>query len=140
MMTMSPERSSGTRTFSTYVSKARRLIGPSSTKGAIMPRKVNPATKVDVFQWPYGRPMGRRWRIGSTSVRPKHDSALKVAALEIAHPPIPRSSLRSQFTTSAPNFATEPQKQPCPRTAAPHHADTQAAKRFLGKALRGLKE
>ena len=31
-----------------------------------------------------------------------------MAALEVAHPPTPRSSLRRQFTTRAPNFATEP--------------------------------
>ena len=43
---------------------------------------------------------------------PKHDFTPKVATLEIAHPPIPRSSLRSQFTTSAPNFATEPTRAP----------------------------
>lgn len=36
MMTMSPEGNSGTGIFSTQVSKARRSIGPSSTKGAVL--------------------------------------------------------------------------------------------------------
>ena len=60
MTTMSPLRNSGTRTRSTWVSKALRLIGPSSTKGAILPRVVRLATKVVVFQWPCGTPTRRR--------------------------------------------------------------------------------
>lgn len=56
MTTMSPGRSSGTRTCSTYASKASRLIGPERTQGAIMPRRVRAATTVVVFQWPFGTP------------------------------------------------------------------------------------
>jgi hypothetical protein len=52
MMTIEPGFNSGTSTRSTYISKARRLIGPSRTKGAIIPPEDRPATKVVVFQWP----------------------------------------------------------------------------------------
>ena len=41
-------------------SSADRLMGRSSTKGAIMPRMVSPATKVVVFQWPCGTPTRKR--------------------------------------------------------------------------------
>ena len=46
----------------TWASKARQLVGPSSTKGAIMPLRVSPATKVVVFQWLCGWSMRRRLR------------------------------------------------------------------------------
>lgn len=50
-MTMtSPGRSSGSNTFSTYVSKMMRLTGLSMTKGAMKPRNVSAPMKVVVFQ------------------------------------------------------------------------------------------
>ena len=60
MTTTSPGRSSGTRTSLTQASKASRSMAPVSTKGAIMPRRVSPATKAVVFQWPWGTAMRRR--------------------------------------------------------------------------------
>jgi hypothetical protein len=43
-------RSSGISTLATTVSKASLMIGPSSTHGAMKPRRVSALTKVVVFQ------------------------------------------------------------------------------------------
>ena len=50
MMTMSPARNSGTKTFPKWASKASRLMGPSSTNGVIMRRSAVRATNVEVVK------------------------------------------------------------------------------------------
>ena len=57
---MSPGWSVGARTRSTYVWKMTPFMGRSTTKGAVMPSWRRPATKVVVFQCPWGtRPIRR---------------------------------------------------------------------------------
>src|SRR5579859_4715874 len=54
MMTTSPRRSVGTRNCVTQARKLMALTGCLSTHGATMPSQRNAATKVNVFQCPYG--------------------------------------------------------------------------------------
>src|ERR1019366_58829 len=60
MMTMSPRLSVGARHCSIQARKAALVIGPSTTKGAVILSWRSPATKVIVFQCPCGtRPISR---------------------------------------------------------------------------------
>jgi hypothetical protein len=54
MTTMSLRLSVGTRHCSTYARKVFPVMEPSSTHGAVIPLRRRPATKVIVFQCPYG--------------------------------------------------------------------------------------
>src|ERR1035441_1034949 len=74
IITVSPRLSVGTRHRSRYAMKAVAFIGPSSTKGATIPRRRRPAMKVIVFQCPCGTwsinrmPRGQRPRSRTMAV------------------------------------------------------------------------
>lgn len=65
MMTVSPGFKSGTTCYSMQATKRSPVIGPSTTSGAIIPLRPSPATKVVVFQWPWGMSMTRRFPRGA---------------------------------------------------------------------------
>ena len=71
-MTTSPGDKVGASCVSTYVSKARRLSGPSITHGALSSWQRRPATKVCVFQCPKGAACAQALALATATAQPGH--------------------------------------------------------------------